>query len=252
MKIRLSTDLADDGKNEEEALRRAVAAAKDVGLPLMVHHTFSSISSPDVLARLGRGDILTHCCHGYPSTIMDTEKGCVSDAAKEARGRGVLFDVGHGQGSFTWTVAEMMAAERFFPDTISTDLHTGNSSGPAYDLCTVMTKMLAVGMPFVDVVKAVTLTPATAMGRPDLGSLEVGTPADVTVLSLEDTDIMLEDCQHQLRRVTQRVVAKRVFRAGVEAEVVAPAPWPNPDNPGQKDRIGDLLVRDLDPPAENS
>jgi dihydroorotase len=111
----------------------------------------------------------------------------------------VLFDVGHGQGSFGWTVAEICAQYNFYPDTISTDLHTGNHVGPAYDLPTVMSKFLHLGMPLTEVIRAVTSTPAKAIGwESKIGSLTPGKEADVTVLKLVEGPIELEDCQSQV------------------------------------------------------
>lgn len=111
----------------------------------------------------------------------------------------MLFDVGHGQGSFGWTVAEICAQCNFYPDTISTDLHTGNHVGPAYDLPTVMSKFLHLGMPLTEVIRAVTSTPAKAIGwESKIGSLTPGKEADITVLKLMEDPIMLEDCQSQV------------------------------------------------------
>ena len=96
-------------------------------------------------------------------------------AVHEARKRGVLFDVGHGQGSFSWTVAEICAQEGIYPDTLSTDLHSGNIKGPAYDLPSVLTKMLVLGMPLKEVIRASTASAAKAIGWSDrIGSLSLG------------------------------------------------------------------------------
>jgi dihydroorotase len=176
VKVRLSADAANDGKNEAEAFRRAAAAAVQAGVPLMTHHTFSSVplgSADQAGGELGcpgalkKGDIYTHTFHGFPSTIIDTEAAAdaskddkpgekrkrgaanggaasppaapkagllkamsVHPACVDARERGVLFDVGLGQGSFNWTVAEISIRQGFFPDIISTDLHLGGAEGP--------------------------------------------------------------------------------------------------------------------------
>ena len=100
----------------------------------------------------------------------------IHPAVLEAKKRGVYFDIGHGQGSFSWTVAELCAEQGFWPDAISTDLHSGNIHGPAYDLPTVMSRFLYLGMPLYDVVRAVTVTPATVIRKEHLiGSLSSGT-----------------------------------------------------------------------------
>ena len=96
---------------------------------------------------LRHGDIYTHSLHGFSSRIISPLTGHIHSDVHDARKRGVLFDVGHGCGSFSWTVAENCAKEGFWPDIISSDLHVESVDGPAYDLLTVMTKMLHVGMP---------------------------------------------------------------------------------------------------------
>ena len=150
--------------------------------------------------------------------------------------RGVLFDVGHGAGSFSWTVAEICAKEGFWPDIISSDLLKESVDGPAYDLLTVMTKMLHVGMPLIDVIKAVTMTPAAAIGRSDvIGSLSSGHAADITVVRIEDVDIDLEDCNAQLRRIKQRFVPVAVWKDGVRFKTSMPHPFPLQD---------DLVIKD--------
>lgn len=244
VKIRLSTDIAADGANEAAAYKVARDVATATGVPLMTHHTFSSVSldGPDGCpSSMKPGDIYTHAFHAYPSTIIDGRQ--VVKAVREARDRGVLFDVGHGQGSFTWTVAELAAASGFFPDTLSTDLHSGNEAGPAYDLVTVMTKFLHIGMALEDVVRAVTSASAAAIGWGDrLGSLAPGRVGDVTVLKLEDTDgVLLEDCQGFQRNVRRVFKPVAVWRASRAYPIKDPAVWPNPAAPGQKDRR-DLLV----------
>ena len=122
----------------------------------------------------------------------------------------------------------MAAKQGFFPDTISSDLHTENISGPAYDLTTIMTKMMHVGMPLHDVIKAVTLTPAQAIHRDNLiGSLSIGREADITVLRLEKVNVDLEDSYGQLRRLQHRLVPVKVWRAGVEYPISELPVWPN-------------------------
>ena len=91
------------------------------------------------------GDIYTHTYHAYPSSIIDVTTRSVWSDVISAHSRGVYFDVGHGQGSFSWTVAEIAAKQGFWPDMLGTDLHIGNYNGPAYDLPTVMSKFLHLG-----------------------------------------------------------------------------------------------------------
>ncbi|XP_062509682.1 deacetylase Oant_2987-like [Corticium candelabrum] len=237
VKIRLAEDVADGGRNEVEAYRRAILAARNCGVPIMTHHAFSSIpvtgQSSEVLScpgSLARGDIYTHCFHGFSSCIVDPHTGHIDSGVWEAKQRGVLFDIGHGMGSFNWTVAEICAKSGFWPDTVSTDLHTDSQAGPAYDLPTVMSKMLCVGMPLNEILRSVTSTPAFAIGWQDrIGSLKVGREADVTVLSLESCHLYIEDCQAQQRLLKQKFVPKAVWRAGRRGFLTEPEVLPNQD-----------------------
>jgi dihydroorotase len=230
VKIRLSEEISDEGRNEAESYRRALEAAAAVKLPIMVHHTFSTVPLEDCPGEMKTGDIYTHMFMGYKSTIVDPDKRCVEPVVREARERGVLFDVGHGLGSFSWPTAEVCAAEGFWPDTISTDIYNQSWDGPAYDLPTVMSKLLYLGMPLPDVIKATTIAPARAIGWGDrIGTLDVGREADVTVLALDEVDVDMEDCQAHMRRLRQRLSAHAVWRAGEPGELTQPPRWPNRD-----------------------
>jgi dihydroorotase len=229
VKVRLSASIGDDGRNEAEAYRRALKAARAVQLPLMVHHVMSSVPLEDCPGQMERGDIYTHTYHGFDSTILEPVTRQLHPAVIEARGRGVLFDVGHGQGSFNWTVAELCARNGFWPDTISTDLHSGTCEGPAYDMPTVMTRLLHAGMPLGEVVAASTSRAAKAIGWQDrIGTLGVGREADVAVLSIESVDLQLEDCQSQMRHIHQKLTPQAVWRSGVPASLTQPKRLPNP------------------------
>lgn len=188
----------------------------------------SELSSP---GSLRSGDIRTHMFHAFESSIMDTTTSPPSlhPAVVASRERGVLHDIGHGQGSFSWIVGELCAKQGFWPDTISSDHHTGNVAGPAYDLTTVMTRMLHLGMPLYDIIKAVTLAPAMAISKEnEIGSLSPGRNADVTVLKVSDCDIMLEDCHLEMRRITQRMEPVAVWRSGERINVKEQwSEWPN-------------------------
>ena len=200
------------------------------------------------------GDIYTHTFHAYRTSIINPlpKPPTIDDAVVSAKKRGVIFDVGHGQGSFSWTVAEMCAAQGFWPDTISSDMHAGNVRGPAYDLTTVMTKLLHVGMPLYNVIKAVTSTPASAIRRGhEIGSLAVGRLADITVLDLVDCDLPIEDCQSQMRRVKQYLSPVAVWRKGCAVDVTHSAVVPNDSEAylsAQAKNWARLVVRDSQRP----
>lgn len=179
---------------------------------------------------LRKGDILTHMYHGFQSTIIDTSSRSIDPVVLAARERGVKFDIGHGMGSFNWTVAELaIKTGNLWPDTISSDLHTESMDGPAYDLPTVMTKLLHLGMPLYEVIKAATITPAKLINREKMiGSLTPGATADVTVMKLIDCDLLLEDCQMHMRNIKQRLVPVAAWRAGEEVTIFEPwGMWPN-------------------------
>jgi dihydroorotase len=161
----------------------ALQVAERVDMPIMVHIDEPPPTLPDVLSRLRKGDILTHAFRPFPNTPA-TADGRVEPAVLEARQRGVIFDIGHGMGSFSFDVARVMLANGFPPDCISSDVHALCIEGPAFDLLTTMSKFLCIGMPLVDVIRAATAAPASALRRPDLGTFAPGSAGDASVLSL--------------------------------------------------------------------
>jgi dihydroorotase len=165
---------------------------------------------------------------------------------QRARDNGVLFDIGMGQGSFNWTVAEFATRAGFWPDTIGTDLHAGNCEGPTYDMPTTMSRILHLGMPLPEVIRCSTVEPARAVGWDDrIGTLGQGRDADVSVFAIETVDMDLEDCQSQMRRISQLLVPKAVWRAGKPAAITEPRAFPNAETiKAQKIWWPRLLIRD--------
>ena len=159
--------------------------AERVGLPMMVHIDVPPPTLPEVLARMRPGDILTHCFRPFPNTPV-TREGGVHPAVIKARARGIVFDIGHGMGSFSFDTARIMLANGFMPDCISSDVHALCIDGPAFDLLTTMSKFVCLGMPFGEVIRAATENPARALQRPDLGTFTPGSVGDATLLTLED------------------------------------------------------------------
>ncbi|MEZ4595757.1 MAG: amidohydrolase family protein [Chloroflexota bacterium] len=157
---------------------------------------------------------MTHAYTGWEPGIVDTTSRVIP-AAVEARARGVLFDVGHGRGSFAFGRAEAALADGFRPDTISTDLHRFNVPTPVTDLTTTMSKFLHLGVPVADVISMTTTAPAAAIGRARAhGSLGVGVAADVTVLRLEEGRFLLEDSYGATVTARRRLVSVATFVAG--------------------------------------
>lgn len=228
VKVRLSASIADNGKNEAGAYRHSQEAAERLSLPLMTHHSFSTIPLEACPGHLRKGDIYTHCYHGFDSTVVDSLSRQVHDAVLEAKSRGVIFDLGHGMGGFNYRVAEICIEAGLWPDAISTDMHTLTCDGPAYDMPTVMSKMIALGMPLKDVIRASTIGPAEAIAWGDrIGTLGVGREADVTVLSFDEKEMGLEDTIGQMRKIDRLFVAEAVWRAGERGEMTRPDIFPN-------------------------
>ena len=218
-KVRVSEMLA--GPNGLAGLDRALEAGRATDLPVMVHIGGTSFDIEEVLGRLRPGDVVTHAYTGWRPGGIVTYGGSVVAGAREARSRGVRFDVGHGAGSFTWPIAEAALADDFRPDTISSDLHRFNVASPVHDLATTLSKFLLLGISIDDVIAMATTAPATALGRPGtFGSLAVGAEADVTILRLEDGQFDLTDSAGTTRQAQQRLVTTVVLRAGRRVPIV--------------------------------
>lgn len=171
----------------ERALAEALRAAELCKHPLMVHIS-DGPPSDSILARLRPGDIVTHCMHGRgprAASIMTDDGKHVRTGVRDAQRRGVRFDVGHGQGSFNVHNAKAALDDGFLPDTISSDLHSGNLHGPVFDLPRTISKMLSLGVKLPDALRMVTRNAVQAVGLPEnMGSLVEGGPGDCTVLEL--------------------------------------------------------------------
>jgi dihydroorotase len=163
----------------------ALEVADQTGVPLMAHIDEPPPSYDDVISRLRPGDVLTHAFRPFPNVPYGGQ-GKVKASVEAARKRGVLFDIGHGMGSFAFKTARVMLANGFQPDTISSDVHKLCINGPAFDQVTTMSKFLCLGMALTDVIRASTENAAFALKRPELGSLKPGSLGDATILSVDD------------------------------------------------------------------
>jgi dihydroorotase len=167
-------------------VERAVEAGTLAGIPVMVDFGEKRVERPLaelVTRKLRPGDIYTHMYSGLRGE--QDASGRVNAGMIEGRTRGVIFDVGHGAGSFAWKVAVPAVKEGFLPDSISTDLHTASMNAGMKDMLNVMSKFLALGMPLDEVVRRATWNAAREIGQDGLGHLSVGAVADVTVLRVE-------------------------------------------------------------------
>ncbi len=177
-------------------------------LPLMVHVSFAPPETPQVMELLRAGDVVTHCFNTHTLGILEAN-GEVKPSVREARARGVLFDVGHGAGSFNFEVARKALAAGFPPDTISTDLYDININGPVFDMPTTLSKFLHLGMSLEDALLRATANPAKIINRvPGLGTLAAGAPADLALLALEDGEFKLMDSQKNVVTASKRLVSR--------------------------------------------
>ncbi|MCL4862971.1 MAG: amidohydrolase/deacetylase family metallohydrolase [Caldilineaceae bacterium] len=215
VKVRLTRDSIVSEDAGLRPLRLAREAADAVGLPIMVHPQAAWCDSIDeILAVMRKDDILTHCYHNAACGILDAD-GRVRDSVLDAVERGVILDVGHGAGSFSWRIAEQAMAQGLLPQTISSDLHHYNVNGPVYDLATTVSKFLHLGLTLDEALRRVTATPAQAIHLGDeIGSLTVGAWGDAVVFVLEQGAFPLVDSSGETRMGSQRLVPVHVVRAG--------------------------------------
>jgi len=169
-----------------DALRIAKTVASVIRRPIMVHISAPPPTISEVLPVLEKGDILTHAFRGFPNCLVDA-RGRLLTLAREARDRGVIFDIGHGYGSFSFETARLLLDQAFVPDVISTDVHVLSILSPACNLPTVLSKFLNLGMEVDNLIATATSAPAKAIGLADggYGSLKTNGRADITVLRLE-------------------------------------------------------------------
>jgi len=209
-----------------QPLRRGRALADELGLPLLVHVGESWGDAPalpieQVVELLRPGDTLTHLFTSQRGGLLDAS-GRLHPAVREARQRGVRFDVGHGINNLSFAVARCLLDQGFAPDTVSTDGSLWNVGGPVYDLPTTMSKLLALGLPLPDVVAMATSASAALLGRSaELGSLAVGRVADVSVLRLAEREWTAVDSVGERLTAPRELVPLLTVRAG---EVIDPRP----------------------------
>lgn len=219
-----------------EPLYRTLAAAEQAGLPLMVHIGCTPRPLGELLDLLRPGDIVTHTYTAFAGmdspdggktlrqiyhipmgtgmTLLDAAGGVIPEALA-ARERGVIFDVGHGRGSFSFDVARPAIAAGFLPDTIGSDLHAGSIAGPVHDLPTVMSRFLHIGMTLHQVLEAVTARPARILGMAgEIGTLAPGAVADVTVLDLQHGEYTYRDAPGNTIVGDSRLWPHMTLRAG--------------------------------------
>jgi dihydroorotase len=191
--VKVRIDFATTGSNGIEPLNRARLAAEQAQLPMMVHIGRGPPSLFDVLDLMRPGDILTHCFTGHDMRIID-DAGKLLDAAGRAWDNGIVMDIGHGAGSFSFETAEVLIDAGRQPDVISSDIHQLSVHGPLYDMPTCLSKFLALGMSLEDVICASTVRPAEVLGLDsEIGTLKVGALADVALFAVDEGDFPFYD-----------------------------------------------------------
>jgi dihydroorotase len=251
------------GARDLEPLRRAKRASAAIDMPLLVHISRMPPTIEEVLDHMGPGDILSHAFTALDMKILDDEGG-VLERARQARDAGILIDVGHGSGSFSWETAEALTAQGFWPDTISTDIHQKSvygrfqrgyaSANPAvappalrdsdaaemmfmfewggvqeFDLLDCMSKFLHLGWPVENVIRSVTATPARAVGLDgQIGSFGTGMYADIALLRIEEGEFELHDSKQRPRVASRRFICERAFVGGrplPRSDALTSVPW---------------------------
>lgn len=197
------------------AVERAVEAGKQAGIPVMVDYGAFRPERPFetlVLEKLRPGDMYTHTYLG--AVPMFDAAGKLRPYLRQARKRGVKFDVGHGAGSFWWKQAVPAVRQGFWPDSISTDLHVISMNAGMKNMTNVMSKFLNLGVPLYDVIKMATANPAAQIQRPELGHLGVGAGADIAVLRLETGNFGFLDARGARLRGSARLRCELTLRDG--------------------------------------
>ncbi len=196
---------------------KAVEAGTLADIPIMVD--FGGSEPPLSLEtlfmeKLRPGDIFTHCFANVNGREPIVENGKVRPFVIEAQKRGIIFDVGHGGGSFLYSQAEPALKQGFYPNSISTDLHTGSMNGGMKSQANVMSKLLNLGMPLKEVVAASTWNPAQIIKREELGNLSVGSGADVAILKVEKGEFGFVDVRGFSMKGDQKIVCELTLRDG--------------------------------------
>ena len=208
VKVRMSDNVI--ARHGMEPLKRAIAACELSGVPAKVMCHIGGVADRELMSQildaLRPGDVLTHCFSGAPNSAgVQTnivQDGKLLPAALAAKKRGVIFDIGHGGGSFDYTIAEAAIAQGCLPDTISSDVHvfSANSPGMPY-LPWVMSKFLGLGFSLAEVVAMVTTAPARVISRiPKHGSLQLGAPADLSIMEVVEGPVSFVDTRNNTRQ----------------------------------------------------
>ena len=190
--IKVRVGRGSSGTRGVAPLDMAIEVAEVLGLPVMAHIDYIPPTRTEVLSRLRKGDILTHCFKPPPNAPT-TPDGAVRGEVQDALARGVIFDIGHGGGSCSFATSRAMLKAGIQPDVISSDVHLLSANGPAIDLLHTLAKFHVLGMSLYDVIACATLNAARAIRRPALGTLKPGIGADASIFKVLDQPTLYKD-----------------------------------------------------------
>lgn len=213
IKVRLSKKQLGN-TSDVQALTLAVDAASKLNVPVMAHIGDGPSPLEKLIPLLRGGDIITHAFTARHNGILD-ENGKIFSCVTQAVKRGVILDVGHGQGSFSFKTMEQALSQSVYPGSISSDLHTYNINGPVFDLATTLSKFLHLGLSLDQVIGLATFKPAKAVGMENVaGSLQPGMIADVTIMKLDEGSFVLQDSFSKTSTSKQRIIPVQVIKSG--------------------------------------
>ena len=211
IKVRMSSSVL--GTSGLRPLEIAKDLSRRTGLPLMVHVGNGPPELADILDILDAGDVVTHAFHGKKGGILQGDEILLQ--ARQALKRGVLFDVGHGTSSFSIKTMEKAKMFGIKPYSISTDIYLENVSGPVFSLATTVSKLLALDFSLEDVISAVTMAPAAILRMDhEIGSIQAGRMADISILSIKDGIFEFIDSEKQNFAGKQLLQAEFAIKAG--------------------------------------
>jgi len=192
---------------------RALEACEIANVPLFLECNLPQWPLDEILKRLRKGDIYAHTFFSGAKGVLD-ENGILKDSVIQARNKGVLFDLGHGNGMFHFDIAIKALAQGFKPDTFGSDLHRPSVMGSMRSMIETMSKFLNMGMSISEIINIATWSSAQAIGRPDLGNLSVGSEADIAVINERKGNFGFLDTRNQRLQADRRLDAEMTIRAG--------------------------------------
>lgn len=230
------------GRRDYFNLEQAVKAGDIAGVPMVVDNSILTNNDRDTETKLLKyfrpGDIHTHMFNDRHLEIVNRFTGKVQPYIYEAREKGRLFDIGHGNGSFVWPAAHKSMEQKFYPDTISTDLHNASIFSTKPDMPNVMSKMMALGMSLEEAVFRSTARPAQVIDKyPEIGTLGEGKEADIAVLVLEHGIFGYADAWRKKKLADLRLRAVLTVRAGELVFDERGLGFPEWDTAGEYERI---------------